>query len=148
MTAPEARKRSLHDWVAEPSAAASFVVGSNAPPKVLAEVDVAWKYGAASCLHTSKPPAMVEVPTPETRRFCVVVGASADWPKVFVASSKVLPNSVPPAPVASVPQYTFPEVSDLRSQFEAESVLTLSPPVSTTRPAMVEEAVVALILVV
>ena len=41
-------------------------------------VDVAWKYGAAICLQTSRPPAMVEVPTPETRIFCVVVGVSAD----------------------------------------------------------------------
>ena len=48
------------------------------PMNVDVAVDVAWKYGAAICLHASMPPANVEVPVPVIARLRVVVGASAD----------------------------------------------------------------------
>jgi hypothetical protein len=58
------------------------------PVNVEVAVEVAVKYGAAICLHASSPPANVEVPTPFTAIFCVVVGARDDWPKTFVVTDQ------------------------------------------------------------
>ncbi len=67
------------------------VVCNPAAKLEVAEVDVAWKYGAAICLQASSPPAKVEMPTAVTAMFLVVeVGAMALSPKVLVVTAQSL----------------------------------------------------------
>lgn len=88
-------------------------------------VEVAWKYGAAICLHASRPPAKVEVPVASMTRLCtaVEVALREAWAKMFVVISNAWPKE--PPPVTSVPQERTPAVDDFTSQFAAFKPETL-----------------------